>query len=114
MLGIHALRTEAYPKGYWSAFFDFVMDSKGIGETFLQDHGTELSQFNRPILVMAAETDAICDAKKLSGLTDYFGAGVCRVRTLPCGHFFGRKGVTLCDLAQTDMVAFLSSEVETV
>ena len=111
MRGIHAIRCETFPRGYWSSFFDVINEHSSADRTFIADQGVEFQAFQRPTLVCTAQWDAICDSDKLNVLDSLFGSDMCTILRVPCGHFFGRKGTTLFQLTHTKMMEFLSDDI---
>ena len=110
---VHALRTENYPAGYWSAFFDAVNDASESSRRLLSEGGQRFAQIQRPTLVLCAQDDAVCDANKLRRLETIFGSEFCEVRSIEGGHTFARKrGATIFDAAFNDMKNFLAAPAE--
>ena len=108
--GVHAIRSDTYPKGYWATFYDAVLTGNAAYKTVLRDRREELARLTCPTLLLTAKEDAICDPKKLRDLKDLIGKEVCTVQELPCRHFFGEKGTTICEVGCDEMYAFLSAE----
>ena len=108
MRGIHALRGAVYPAGYWSAFFEAASKANVESKTFLKTHSADLAQFQRPTLVITAALDTVCDPQKLLSLEELFKPQICTLRSVECGHFFGPKGATICELAHPHLQSFLS------
>ena len=110
MRGLHALRSDEYPTGYWSAFFDAVSKTRKESDTFLSDRRSDIAQFGRPTLVITAEQDSICDAQKLTCLTEKFGSNVCTLISVESGHFFFFFFATICEISSARLLDFLSKK----
>ena len=105
---LHALRTERYPPGYWSAFFMASDTANTAGRTLLRDRAADFAALNVPTLVVTARQDAVCDAVKLARLPEVFRPTPCTVTEVDSGHVFaGSATRTIFQVAQADLQAFL-------
>lgn len=105
---LHALRTERYPPGYWSAFFVASDAANTASRTLLTDRAADFAALDVPTLVVTASQDAVCDPAKLAGLPERLGAANWTVTEVNSGHLFaGSPTQTLFDVGLNDLKAFL-------
>ena len=107
MRGIHAMRQDQYPSGYWSACLSALQAASPNANTFLDDHKEALAAFGQPTLVVCGSEDAVCDPHKLVRLEALFGRATCTLRTVTCGHSFGPNGTTVFEAAHDELRSFL-------
>jgi pimeloyl-ACP methyl ester carboxylesterase len=107
--GIHGLRHEAYPSGYWSLFYDALEEASGPSRTVLADTSDALAALQNPVLLVCAENDLVCDSVKLLQLQTIIGEDSCEVLQVECGHAFGPGGKTLFEIGQPAICEFFQA-----
>ena len=107
MRGIHALRGDMYPAGYWSACLDALQTASTSANTFLHDRQQDLAAFHGPTLVICGADDAVCDPQKLQHLGSVFDPDSCAICTVASGHSYGAGGITVFEAAHDEMCNFL-------
>jgi pimeloyl-ACP methyl ester carboxylesterase len=107
--GAYKLRADRYESGYWSAFFEKLDSPANPDRTLLADQEAWLEGIQKPVLLLAGRTDAVCDQEKLTRLRDAFGKKFCKFKVIECGHAFApKRGDTCFDVALHDIKEFLS------
>ena len=105
---LHALRTERYPPGYWSAFFTASNAVSTASRTLLRDRAADFAALGIPTLIVTGRQDAVCDAAKLARLPDTFGPTPCTVIEVDSGHVFaGSVTRTIFTVSQAHLKGFL-------
>lgn len=106
--GLAALRSEQYPEDYWVGFYQQLDRDCRSSTSFLADNGVALRGLQSDVLLLAASDDTICDASKLTQLSEVFNPDRCTIQTVNAGHFFAPKGRTLFEDSAAQIGSFLS------
>ena len=107
--GIHGVRHQIYPSGYWSRFYDTLEDSSGPSRTVLADTSEAFAALQNPVLLVCAENDLVCDPVKLLQLRSLIGEDNCEILQVECGHAFGPGGKTLFEISDTAIREFFKA-----